>query len=106
DQRALAEIVQHQRGRDQIEPGAPDRRDAKWPMSAYSASVPVTASTTAPSARNAASGLPVRKEKAYDGSNAISTRGSCQIAAAPNAAIVANQTHISGPNSPPTFAVP
>jgi hypothetical protein len=34
------------------------------------------------------------------------TLGSCQIAAAPNTAIVANHTHISGPNSPPTFAVP
>ena len=54
DQRALADVVEHQRREDDEEPRAADRGRPKWPMSAYSASAPVTASTTAPSARNAA----------------------------------------------------
>ena len=35
-------------------------RRPKWPMSAYSASAPVTASTTADSAKNAATKWPAR----------------------------------------------
>ena len=36
----------------------------KWPMSAYSASAPVTASTTAASAKNAIAKWPTRKPTA------------------------------------------
>ena len=54
DQRALAQVVERQRREDErgtTRGGSAAR--PKWPMSAYSASAPVTASTTEPSAMNA-----------------------------------------------------
>jgi hypothetical protein len=46
-QRALAEVVQQQRRAYQAEPGHRTGQGPKWPMSAYSASPPVSARNTA-----------------------------------------------------------
>ena len=75
-------------------------------MSAYSASVPVTASTMAPSARNDSVGLPTKKAIAYLGLIAASTAGCRAMPTIPRTATATNHTHITGPNSAPTRPVP
>ena len=91
-QRALAEVAEHQRGQDQAR-ARPRRmaRAPKCPMSAYSASPPVTASTTEPSTR-----VPRRRGRqersACTGHSAASTCGCDTGRARPAAPMVRNQS--------------
>ena len=64
DQRALAEVASTQAGNTRPSQARVIARRPKWPMSAYSASAPVTASTIAASAKNAMSKWPTRKPSA------------------------------------------
>ena len=75
-------------------------------MSAYSASAPVTASTTPPSARNAVRPSWARNLAAYVGDSARRTLGWAAMPWTPSAARTMNQTSITGPNSQPTVPVP
>ena len=75
-------------------------------MSAYSASAPVTASTTAPSRTNAAHPLCIMNVMAYIGLTAARMAGERMTSCRPVAAITVNQINISGPKNAPTFAVP
>ena len=70
-------------------------------MSAYSASAPVTASTTAASAKNAIEKWPKKKSSAYVGDSALRISGWSAIPLTPHAPIATNQTIITGPNSRP-----
>ncbi|MNJ59554.1 hypothetical protein D3C77_552450 [compost metagenome] len=78
----------------------------KWPMSAYKASAPVSASTTAPSSTKLISGNSTTKRRPHMGFKAASTSGVCQICQPPKAASVPNHTSITGPNSLPIKPVP
>ena len=78
----------------------------KCPMSAYSASAPVIASTTAASEKNAIEKWPPRKPSAYVGESAFRISGWSAMPEMPQAPIARNQTIITGPNSRPTAAVP
>src|SRR4051794_38826139 len=75
-------------------------------MSAYSASAPVTASTTEPSAMNAVPGWSVKNSTAYDGDSALTIAGLSKILPSPEIARMLNQSPITGPNSRPTAPVP
>ena len=75
-------------------------------MSAYSASAPVTARTTAPSTMNEAAPWLLRKPKAWTGFRAASTSGACAIPCMPLDASAMNHVSMIGPNSLPTAAVP
>ena len=75
DQRALAQVVQDQRREDEREPARRIEAAPKWPMSAYSASAPVTASTTPPSATNASWPWLNRNEAPWGGSSAPGSPG-------------------------------
>ena len=75
-------------------------------MSAYSASAPVTESTTAASAKNAKWKCPNMNCKAYAGDSALRISGWSMIAATPQAPIAVNHTIITGPKRRPTAAVP
>src|SRR4051794_40962333 len=81
-------------------------RRPKWPMSAYRASAPVTASTTEPSATNAVPGWSVKNVTAYEGDSAFRISGVSTIWPTPDTASTVNQTPITGPNSRPTAPVP
>src|SRR5262245_57481565 len=81
-------------------------RRPKWPMSAYKASPPVMASTTAPMARKAASGSWQKKFAAYQGLMAASTEGCLITPTSPSRPSMANQNIMTGPNSAATLAVP
>ncbi|MNR37379.1 hypothetical protein D3C85_1553890 [compost metagenome] len=78
----------------------------KWPMSAYSASTPVMASTTAPRAKKEVSRYSMKKRKAQSGLSAPSTSGLWTMLLRPSAARVRNQISMMGANSLPTVAVP
>ncbi|MNV96529.1 hypothetical protein D3C71_1915480 [compost metagenome] len=78
----------------------------KWPMSAYSASAPVSASTTAPSSTKLIQGNSMMNRRPYMGFKAASTSGVCQICQPPRAASVPNHNSITGPNSLPIAPVP
>src|SRR5579875_1727848 len=75
-------------------------------MSAYSASAPVTHSTTAPSTRNPAPPWCAKNVTAYQGLIARSTSGCCTMLCRPTRPIATNHTHITGPNTLPTRPVP
>jgi hypothetical protein len=75
-------------------------------MSAYSASVPVTASTTAPHATNAAQGLSIANWIAYVGMMARRMSGKRAISMPPSTAKVMNHIAMIGPNHAPIRAVP
>ena len=75
-------------------------------MSAYRASAPVTASTTAASEKNDVPKCPNRNESAYVGDSALRIDGLPAIPRMPQAPITTNQTAITGPNSRPTAPVP
>ena len=81
-------------------------RRPKWPMSAYSASAPVTASTIAARAKNAMPKWPTRKPSAYVGDSALRISGWPTMPTTPHAPMATNQTIITGPNTRPTAAVP
>ena len=68
--------------------------------------MPVTASTTAPSARNAIRGVAAMKLIAYQGFTARSTSGLRRISRRPSTASTTNHAHMTGPNRIPTLAVP
>ena len=78
----------------------------KWPMSAYSASAPVSASTTAPSSTKLIQGNSTMKRKPHMGLSALSTSGVCQTCQPPSSASVPNHSAITGPNSLPIRPVP
>ena len=78
----------------------------KWPRSAYSASAPVIASTTAASEKNAIEKWPDRKPRAYVGESAFRIAGCWAMPDTPHAPIARNHTIITGPNMRPTAAVP
>ena len=75
-------------------------------MSAYSASPPVTASTTAPSTAKPIQPLLAKKWKPWIGLSAPSTAGSRVMPATPSTAIATNQTTMIGPKRRPTLSVP
>ena len=75
-------------------------------MSAYSASAPVTASTTAASEKNAIAKWPTKNPTAYVGDSASRIAGCRAMPPTPQAAMATNQTTITGPKSRPTAPVP
>ena len=75
-------------------------------MSAYSASPPVTQSTTAPSDNQASAPCWRKKRTAQSGFSAARTAGFRAIPAAPVAPIARNHTSVIGPNNRPTPATP
>ena len=78
----------------------------KWPMSAYSASAPVTHSTTEPSARNETLPWFMKNCTAYHGLSANSTPGDWKMFHAPMTASARNHSAITGPKIAPTRALP
>ena len=78
----------------------------KWPMSAYSASAPVKASTMAPSETKASQRLRSRKSIACHGLSAARISGRSTMLTTPMPASTANQTMITGPNHLPMPPVP
>jgi hypothetical protein len=78
----------------------------KCPMSAYSASAPVKASTMAPTAANTCQPRACRKARPLSGLSAARMAGWRTISRNPKNASTANHTTITGPNSLPTTAVP
>ncbi|MNN00959.1 hypothetical protein D3C81_1135630 [compost metagenome] len=78
----------------------------KWPMSAYNASPPVTASTTAPKMKMPCQPFSMKKRAAHIGLNAFSTSGEAITFQMPITASDRNQRVITGPNTLPTFSVP
>ncbi|MNZ77938.1 hypothetical protein D3C78_964950 [compost metagenome] len=78
----------------------------KCPISAYSASAPVTQRKTPPSTRKLVSPLENRKSMPYSGFNAISTAGCWIIPQMPSAAMEKNHSAIIGPKTLPMRAVP
>ena len=81
-------------------------RRPKWPMSAYSASAPVTASTIAASAKNAMWKCPARNPIAYVGESALRIAVCSVMPPIPAAPITVNQAIITGPKTRPTDSVP
>ena len=78
----------------------------KWPMSAYSASPPVTHSTTAPSPMKATSGWATKNWTAYIGFSATSTAGLARMWGSPSATSTQNHTRVIGPKNLPMPPVP
>ena len=78
----------------------------KCPMSAYSASTPVNASTTAPSSTDAWAGCEITRSKPSRGSRARSTIGVSITRQRPRAPKTKNQSSITGPKMPPMNFVP
>ncbi|MCU1699821.1 MAG: hypothetical protein JWR34_5884 [Mycobacterium sp.] len=78
----------------------------KWPMSAYSASAPVTASTTPANEKNAIPKFPTMNFTAYSGESAASICGWSAMPFTPLAPIATNQPIITGPKRRPTAPVP
>ncbi len=81
-------------------------RAPKCPISAYSASAPVSTRNTEPSTTNACSACSCRNAIAYIGLTAARICGAFIRFIRPSAASAANQTSITGPNSLPTTDVP
>src|SRR6185312_6947162 len=81
-------------------------RRPKCPMSAYSASAPVSTRTTAPNRKNPCHPFSAKNRIAYIGSTANRIAGSFMISATPNAAMLANHNSITGPNTLPMRSVP
>ena len=81
-------------------------RAPKWPISAYSASQPVTASTTEPSATKAVQGSRRNRLTPYIGLTARRICGALRMAAAPSTPSTMNHSTITGPNSLPIVSVP
>ena len=75
-------------------------------MSAYSASAPVNASTTAPSATNAMKRFCSMNANACSGLRADRITGALMMLTTPMMAIARNQTSMIGPNQRPMPAVP
>src|SRR5580658_5024368 len=75
-------------------------------MSAYSASAPVTHSTTAPSTTKARYLYTTQSLKAYHGDTASSTSGRSTICMTPSTARTTNHSAMTGPNTRPTLWVP
>ena len=75
-------------------------------MSAYSASPPVTASTTAPRMNTPCQPCSMKNCAAHHGLNALSTSGALTMFQPPIAASARNHSTITGPNTLPTFSVP
>src|SRR5439155_1744947 len=75
-------------------------------MSAYSASAPVIASTTAPIATNAMCGWSNTNANAYVGDSPLRIDGDFNTYLRPATPISVNQTTITGPNTRPTRCVP
>ena len=78
----------------------------KCPMSAYSASAPVTARTTAVREKNAVPKWPARKPSAYVGDSASRITGWAAMPLMPSTPSTVNQTAMTGPNTRPTALVP
>ena len=79
----------------------------KWPMSAYSASAPVTASTTAASAKNAMWKWPnMKSERIRRRQRPQDLRVRERSRARRSAPMTTNHTTITGPKNRPTIAVP
>ena len=81
-------------------------RVPKWPMSAYSASAPVMASTTAPMAMNAMKGRSAANLSACTGETAVRISGLDTTWGMPMTAMVTNHATMIGPKNLPTAAVP
>ena len=75
-------------------------------MSAYSASPPVTASTTAPRMNTPCQPCSTKKRAPHHGLNAFSTSGVAITFHTPIAASARNHSTITGPNTFPTRSVP
>src|SRR3954451_20831793 len=75
-------------------------------ISAYNASAPVTASTTAPIATQAIPGCEVKKSTPYVGDSPWRTLGCATTWTSPAAAIASSHTAVTGPNNLPTRPVP
>ena len=78
----------------------------KCPMSAYSASAPVTQSTTEPSAMNAIPGCVQKKRTAWCGLSAHMTCGYSTTCTSPRTASTPNHSTVIGPKKRPTLPVP
>ncbi len=78
----------------------------KWPMSAYSASAPVSASTSEPRATKVSQGATPMKRKAHRGLTACSTWGNWRMRQPPSTPRVRNHSSMTGPKSRPTVPVP
>ena len=81
-------------------------RRPKWPMSAYSASPPVTTRNRDPSATKPVKALSAKKRTAHTGFRAPNTLGSSAMWLRPSTARVTNHTTMMGPNSRPMVCVP
>ena len=75
-------------------------------MSVYSASAPVTHSTTEPSARSEVVPWVMKNCTAYHGFSAHSTPGAWMMFHTPITPSARNHSTITGPNTAPTLAVP
>ncbi|MNG19660.1 hypothetical protein D3C84_1038440 [compost metagenome] len=75
-------------------------------MSAYSASAPVNASTTAPRIATPMPGWTTKKRTAQAGFTACNTSGCCRMPYTPRAPSTRNQVTMIGPNRMPIRAVP
>ena len=78
----------------------------KWPMSAYSASAPVSASTTAPSDRKAMRPLSNRNATACSGLTAARMPGDLMMLITPIQASATNHITMMGAKKRPMPAVP
>ena len=78
----------------------------KCPMSAYSASAPVTTRTMDPSNRNVPDGFAAISSMAYSGFTAASTLGSETMARSPRNPNTPNHKSITGPKMRPMCPVP
>ena len=106
-QRGLAEVVEQQAGSTSPYQAIAIGRRPKWPMSAYSASPPVTTRKMLPRARNALPGARAKKWTMLIGFIAPSTDGVVRGSGAdPRTPRTANHTTITGPNTLPTAPVP
>ena len=81
-------------------------RRPKWPMSAYSASAPVSASTMAPTAASTCQPRSARNSTARNGCSAARMAGCSMICQMPVTASVPNHSTMTGPNILPTTPVP
>ena len=75
-------------------------------MSAYSASPPVIASTTAPRMKIPPQWWATKNCAPHQGLSAFTTSGLWPMLSTPVAAIARNHSSVTGPNTRPTFCVP
>ena len=92
-QRALAEVVEHQRRQHQPEPGQPDRPPAEVAHVGVQRLAAGDARTTAPSTGKPCQPLSRKKLTAWRGSSAPSTAGSRTIQTTPSTASVDEPDH-------------